>query len=185
MKVFGLLLIVLLVSQNCFSQIFEEEEEEQDTAEVVSLGSKLYYGGYVNLSFGTFTVVGLTPMVAYKVSPRFSVGTQLSYEYVKDKSYNLVYESSNYGLSIFSRYRFIPQLYSHIEFSQMRYKFFYSDGSSNWEWVPQLWIGGGYSQPISRNTWFTTQILFDVINNEKSPYYGWEPYFSVGFGVGF
>jgi hypothetical protein len=41
------------------------------------------------------------------------------------------------------------------------------------------------SQPISGNTWFTAEVLFDVIQNENSPYKNWEPFFSVGFGVGF
>ena len=185
MKVFYLVIILLLISFNGFSQYFEAEAEEPEEKETKFDKSKMYYGGYMNLSFGTYTVVGLTPLVGYKVSPTFSVGAQFSYEYVKDKSYEIVYETSSYGLSVFSRYRIVPQLYAHTEFSQMNYKLYYTDGGSTREWVPFLWLGGGYSQPISQNTWFNAQILFDVINNENSPYFGYEPYFSVGFGVGF
>jgi len=29
------------------------------------------------------------------------------------------------------------------------------------------------------------QVLFDVLQNSNSPYNRWEPFYSVGFGVGF
>lgn len=186
MKFIALLILSIFISVVSFAQ-FEDDtiDEESDQEESKFVKSNMYYGGYMSLSFGTYTVIGLTPLVGYKVSPQFSVGTQFSYEYVKDKSYAIEFESSSYGISFFSRYRIIPQLYAHVEFSEMNYKLFYTDGGSTREWVSFLWLGGGYSQPVSQNTWFNAQILFDVINNEHSPYYGWEPYFSVGFGVGF
>jgi hypothetical protein len=67
----------------------------------------------------------------------------------------------------------------------MNYKMFYGVDDSNREWVSFLFLGGGFSQPISKNTWFTAEVLFDVLQNENSPYAAWEPFFSVGFGVGF
>lgn len=168
-------------AQNADSTFFDEPELEQSALDK----SKIYYGGYLNMSFGTYTVIGATPLVAYKVNPRFSVGTQFTYEYVKDKRYADVYENSNYGISLFSRYRLMPQLYAHVEFSEMNYKLFYFDGGNTRQWVPFLWLGGGYSQPIAPNVWFNAQVLFDVINHEHSPYAEWDPYYSVGFGVGF
>jgi hypothetical protein len=186
MKRIYLFYLLLFISALGFAQVQDDsllKELEQEEPEAYQ--SKLYYGGYLSLSLGNYTVVGATPLIGYKVSQKFSVGTQLSYEYVKDKRYNANYETSNYGLSVFSRYRIVPQLYAHVEFSEMNYKFYYTNGSNAREWVPFLWLGGGYSQPISRNTWFNVQVLFDVLNNENSPYTEWEPYFSVGFGVGF
>jgi hypothetical protein len=146
---------------------------------------KMYFGGYVNLSFGSYTVIGIEPMVGYKLTPKFSIGTKLSYEYISDKSYNEDYSGSNYGLSFFSRYRITPRFYSHAEYSAMNYKLFYGIDDSDREWVSFLFLGGGLSQPISRNTWFTAEVLFDVLQNENSPYAAWAPFFSVGFGVGF
>jgi hypothetical protein len=67
----------------------------------------------------------------------------------------------------------------------MNYKLFDSTGDSDRQWVPFLFLGGGFSQPITKNTWFTAEVLFDVLQNEHSPYKSWEPFFSVGFGVGF
>ena len=56
---------------------------------------KVYYGGYTNFSFGKYTVIGFEPLIAYKLLPRFSVGTKISYEYFKNKNYSPQKEGSN------------------------------------------------------------------------------------------
>ncbi|GAB1454351.1 hypothetical protein MASR2M47_44070 [Draconibacterium sp.] len=147
--------------------------------------SKIYYGGYLNLSFGTYTSIGVVPMFAYKITPKLSTGTKLSYQYLHYKDGPHVNEESNYGFSLFNRLRVTPQFYAHAEFSSQNYKFYNDLGESERKWVPFLFVGGGYSVPISNNTWFNTEVLFDVLQNENSPYAAWEPFFSVGFGVGF
>lgn len=146
---------------------------------------KMYFGGYVNLMFGSYTAIGVEPLVGYKLTPKFSVGGKLSYEYISDKRYEEDYSASNYGFSLFTRLRVTQRLYAHTEYSAMNYKLFNETGGSDREWVSFLFVGGGLSQPISQNTWLTAELLFDVLQNENSPYAAWEPFFSVGFGVGF
>ena len=46
-------------------------------------------------------------------------------------------------------------------------------------------LGAGYSQNVGGNAWLNIQILFDVLQSDKSPYNNWEPFYSVGVGVGF
>jgi hypothetical protein len=147
--------------------------------------NKMYFGGYVNASIGSYTAIGVEPLVGYKLTQKLSVGGKLSYEYISDKRYDEDYSASNYGFSLFSRIRVTQRLYAHAEYSAMNYKLFNETGGSDREWVPFLFLGGGLSQPISKNTWVTAEVLFDVLQNENSPYKNWEPFFSVGFGVGF
>ena len=90
------------------------------------------------------------------------------------------FTSHNYGASIFSRYRVIPQLYGHAELAYMSYDF-----PLGREGVPFLLLGGGYSQPISKSAWLFFEILFDVINDGSSPYGKWEPFIGLGIAVGF
>jgi hypothetical protein len=59
------------------------------------------------------------------------------------------------------------------------------NGSSTREWVPFLYLGGGYSKKMSRNSWLMAQVLFDVLQDENSPYQAGSPFFSVGIGFGF
>ena len=147
--------------------------------------SKLYYGGYINLSFGKYTVIGAEPMIGYKITPKLSAGVKIRYDYIKDKRYSTSYTTSTYGGSIFTRYRIIPALYLHAEYAAYNYELFYAYEESERKWIPFLFVGAGYSQRVGGNTWLNIQILFDVLQNSQSPYNRWEPFYSVGVGVGF
>lgn len=194
MKILFIFLFVILslgaFTQDQFLKSDSNEEELAlfETSKMQESGkaaSRIYYGGYMNLSFGSYTVIGVEPMVGYKFTEKLSAGVKLRYDYIKDKRYIETYTTSNYGGSLFSRYRFIPQLYAHVEFASYSYELFYIDGSSEREWVPFLFVGGGYSQNLGGNVWLNAQILFDVLESSNSPYDSWEPFYSIGIGVGF
>jgi len=176
----------------------QAQETTQDTTQTVSpqpdpepkpkqktTKDKVYFGGNIGLTLGNYTMIAIRPMVGYKLTPKLSAGATLSYEYITDKRYETTYETSNYGGSIFARYRLLPQLYGHIEYAAMNYELFNPFGESEREWVPFLLAGGGYSQNLGGRTWLNVQVLFDVLQDEKSPYKNWEPFYSVGVGVGF
>ncbi len=163
----------------------------QDSTAVVvpkqqkSSKDKIYYGGNIGLSFGSYTMIAIRPLVAYKFTPKLSGGVKLSYEYISDKRYSSTYNSSNYGGSLFARYRVVQPLYLHAEYAAMNYELYNALGESQREWVPFLLVGAGYSQRVSANSWLNVQILFDVLQNESSPYKSGEPFYSIGVGVGF
>lgn len=163
----------------------EEVKKEKPPKQKSSFASKLYYGGNIGLSFGSYTMVGVYPLVGYKLTPKLSVGVKIAYEYISDRRYDQTYSYSNYGGSLFARYRIVPPLYVHLEYAQMSYDLYSADGTSNREWVPFLFAGAGYSQSIGGKAWVNVQVLFDLLQDEKSPYNDWEPFFSVGVGVGF
>jgi len=145
--------------------------------------SKIYYGGSVTLSFGDATQVGIFPMIGYKISPKFSLGGEVGYEYV---NYDDIDESShNFGGGVFGRYRFIPQLYGHAELDLVSYDIPALSGESSREAVPFLLLGGGYVHQVSPRTSLFAEVLVDVLQDENSPYDDWEPILSIGVGVGF
>lgn len=149
------------------------------------IGDKVYFGGYFNMSFGSYTLIGIEPMIGYKLLPRLSVGAKFRYDYMQDKRYAETYTASNYGASVFSRLVLFKGLYAHAEYAGYNYKFYYADGESEREWVPFLLVGGGYTMRVGNRTSVNAQILFDVLQNDKSPYSRYEPFYSVGVGVGF
>ncbi len=165
----------------------------QDTTSVASApvpekqkkSDKIYYGGNIGLSFGSYTMIAIRPLVGYKLTPQLSGGAKLSYEYIKDTRYTSTHNASNYGGSLFARYRVVQPVYLHAEYAAMNYQLYNTLGDSNREWVPFLLLGGGYSQQIGSNTWVNAQILFDVLQNSNSPYRSGEPFYSIGVGVGF
>ena len=151
----------------------QAESKEQPLEKKKFNPGKMYFGGYANLSFGKYTVIGAEPLVGYKLTSKLSVGSKFSYEHVSDKRYQDDYSYSNYGFSVFSRFRLTQRIYAHAEFSEMNYQLYYSSGDNNRKWVPFLYLGGGYSQPVTKNTWVTAEVLFDVLQNENSRYKKW------------
>ncbi len=166
--------------------IENQPQDSRKTSEQKRPESKrMYYGGHLNLSFGKYTVIGVQPIIGYKITPRLSAGLKIRYDYIKDKRYTTPYTTSNYGGSIFARYRVIPAIYLHAEYAYNNYELFYSTEGSHREWVPYLLLGAGYSQRVGANSWLNFQILFDVLQDSDSPYNRWEPFYSVGVGIGF
>ena len=151
--------------------------------------AKVYYGGQVGFNFGDYFRISLVPLVGYKLSPKFSIGGKLRYEYVNDKRYDQAITAHNYGGSIFGRYYISRNLYAHAEFSYMSYqyqtKILDRDFKTERDWVPFGFIGAGYAYPVSRSTYAFVEVLWDVIQHENSPYKAGEPFISVGVSAGF
>ena len=147
--------------------------------------AKIYFGGYMNFSLGSYAMIGIEPMVGYKVLPFLSLGLKLRYEYISDKRYTEEYNTSNYGGSLFARLTSKRRIYLHAEYAGYNYELFDESGELGREWIPYLFLGGGYSQPLGGRTSLNAQILFDVLQDDRSPYKNWEPFYSVGISVGF
>jgi hypothetical protein len=151
-----------------------------------------YYGGTVGFNFwGDYFYLSVNPLVGYQLSPKFSIGGKVQYAYINDQRYEgLELTSHNYGAGIFARYRPIYQIYLHAEFDYASYENYtiYANpyrAESERNWVPFLLLGGGYVQRIGNNASVYVEVLFDVIQDENSPYEDWDPIISVGGGVGF
>ena len=152
--------------------------------------SRLYFGGSFVLSLGSYTSIGIWPLVGYKATPKLSVGLQPGYEYLKyNNYYGGSYETSNYGIRAFARYRIIPQVYVHTEYAAINYEIENQLPTGQYEnireWVPFLFVGGGLSQQIGGSTYAYIQVLFDVLNDENSPFRNGTPFWSVGIVAGF
>jgi hypothetical protein len=158
------------------------EKEKRTSKPKTNFKDNIFYGGYINLSFGSYMVIGIEPMIGYKLTPKFSAGVKLRYDYIQDDRYAKSYTTSTYGGSIFGRYLVNPKFYAQAEAATYSYEYYFSDER---EWVPFVLLGGGYIQPLSERTWLNVEILFDVLQDEKSPYDDWQPFFSIGVGTGF
>jgi len=198
MKHFLLALIFTFSSFSIAQAIDSVKAEEEIKAEVPQNNptgeSKWYYGGNIGFSFwNDYFYLGVYPLVGYKVTPKLSLGAKVGYAYISDDRYEPApaLNTSNYGGSLFSRFRVIPQIYLHAEFAYWSYE---NVSSYNRDentyiteryWIPFLFLGGGLSQQLGPNTWAFVEVLFDVINDDNSPYESGDPFISFGVGVGF
>lgn len=148
--------------------------------------SKVIIGGSLGFSFGSVTTVRINPLLGYKLTPKLSAGLTGLYEYSSYNYNNYGRQNySNYGGSLYSRFRFIPAAYVHAEFSYINYEFSGFNNEKYRQGVPFIFLGGGFTKRLSRNTYAYGQILFDVLQDSNSPYSQWNPFYSVGVSVGF
>jgi hypothetical protein len=188
MKRIYTILIVLFLGLSIFAQDTIPTNRQQAHKQKKTkrpIGQKLYFGGGVGLTFGTYTRIALYPIVGYKITRNLSLGVELGYEYIRDNRYSESIDASNYGASIFARYRIIPQLFVHAEYAIYNYELFYVDLSSERVWVPFLFLGAGFSQQIAPRTFLIASVKFDVLQNPNSPYSNWSPFWNIGISYGF
>ena len=188
---FPLTLLVLAIGLSLFAQD-TSDQEDKDPDEKRTFSEATYFGGGLGLTFGTVTSIQVSPQLGYKVDRKgkFSTGVGLMYWYYNDSRFTPSYEASTYGYSLFSRYRVIEALFLHAEFQQQSVQLGNAaiageDGNVPREWVPFLFLGGGYAAHLGGRSYLLAQVMWDVIQDRRSPYLRGEPIFSVGVGAGF
>lgn len=162
-----------------------DAQRRRRDAPVWSNAGDIYWGGSINIRYGRTSGIGVYPLVGYKITPQWSAGVRLGYEFWWRSKFSETFTSHAVSGSLFSRYRIIPQIYAHAEGGAGNYDRALLSGDSGRVTYPFLFLGGGFSQRVGRRTWLLFEILYDVIRDRDSPYDGGGPIISVGFGVGF
>ncbi|MFK5856808.1 MAG: hypothetical protein QM503_11800 [Bacteroidota bacterium] len=139
-----------------------------------------FAGGMIGGSFsnngGSFEI---SPLVGYKVTEDFHVGSRITYIYSKyyGKSYN------DFGGSLFARHRFLDFLFGHVEYEVLSVQYVNVNFEDERRTINSLFIGGGLFQSMGGRGFATIAILYNVLESEYSPYTN--PVIRIGFGVGF
>jgi len=144
---------------------------------------KLYLGGNLGLMFGTYTNIIVAPALGIRWSKRFNSEISIEYNYTKDTRYDSDYSYNQYGGRVSTQFFVIPQIFAHAEFAGLSMEQYYTTGKER-HFVPFLYLGGGFRQNIGGRSSVSFRIMFDVLNNEYSPYSPGTPVYSVGFGIG-
>lgn len=176
MKKLLFILFVLSFSFQGYSQYYEHKEKAN---EKVSFKDKLYFGGYLGLQFGTYTLIDISPLVGYKITPSFHAGLRFTYQYSKTEYYGSSYESSSYGGSIFSRLYVFKMLYAQAELEELNIEYLDINLQKTRRWVDSYYVGGGYFQPLGKRGGMYFTILWNLNQNQYSPYDN--PVMRVGF----
>lgn len=176
--------------------------------------NKLIFGGgfTAGAATGIFNI-GITPIVGYRITDRFSAGVSLGYQYqwVKDGQQIMDNLTGQYVIKNFNYHRistgiwsrfivwnniFLAAEYEHNFFTYKDY-FYTQTGVGvrrKWDNAPSLLLGGGIRQPITDNASFVIQVFYDALQNipanqRTDPYsntqYSISPYANtLGFKVG-
>lgn len=187
---FFLSLFALLFTKS-FTSFAQERDRANEEKPNWKFKDRIFVGGGVQAQFGTVTVIGASPIVGYKITPKLSAGVGLTYLYyrVKYQGYE-PYKTHIYGGNVFGRYLIWKnQLFVHTEYGFVNWEVprfdinlgTYTSSRMN---VPYLNLGGGYRQPIGDKAALEIFALYDVLHGPHS--FSPSPFtFRAGVNVGF
>lgn len=156
---------------------------------------RLIVGGWGLFGIGSgVTNVGVTPILGYRITDDFSAGIGFGYQYLRVKDYFSVITNPDpkveelrplnmhfYSPSVWARYIVWNNIFAHVEYEQniSSYKEHTNDFTqfppppitvNRTISVPCLLVGGGLRQPVGVRSSFVFMVLYDVLQNEYSPY---------------
>lgn len=148
-----------------------------------SFTDRLWYGADFTLNFfsvpgGNAFNAGISPMVGYKITEQLSVGPRLEILY-RGERYNqgngedLKFNSTNYGLGAFTRFKFLNAYYFHAEYQALNNEFGTSIDLVNntiitqREWQDNFFVGGGYGSSGS-TVGFQVTVLWNLLEEFSS-----------------
>jgi hypothetical protein len=187
------LTILALIS---FSVLFAQEAEEKEEKPKGFQKEKVFVGGNFGLSFGSYTLINVSPQIGYRFTDHFAAGTGLNFQYVslKEKYTN----GANFrktsqgvvGLNVFGRVYPIQQFMIQAQ-PEMNYVFgkeIYYDSDPRQEYklntriVPSLLLGGGLVIPSGRGAMILS-VFYDVLQEDYAPY-GKRPIINFNYNIG-
>lgn len=189
-KIFSLLIIagVLTFTSNLAVAQYENTSRQKKEGTVKKRQkppkqNRWFAGGMIGAGFSTYSsYVEVAPIVGFKVTPAFHVGTRLTYIFnsyvyfpgtIDEKRVQL----HHYGISLFGRYVIWKGLFAHAEFEALSFDYYQAQRA----WINSLFLGGGYMQNIGGRGFMTFAILFNVLDNDLYA----NPIIRIGFGIGF
>ncbi|MBA4166792.1 MAG: hypothetical protein H0X41_04500 [Chitinophagaceae bacterium] len=174
-------LIALVFMLFAFSATAQNEEAEKTGG---FKKENLFTGGSVSLGIGGNSFqAGASPVLGYSLAPWADAGISINYNYAsyRNVSFNNPNDklrSSTYGGGAFTRLYPVSFAFAQIQFEHnfINQKLISGDGSAsvkNREEANSLLLGVGYATgryPGGGQPFFYLSLLFDVLDNEFSPY---------------
>jgi len=157
---------------------------------------RLFVGGYMGLTFGSYTMINISPQLGYRFTDHLAAGLGINGQYISVKNYYLngaEYSKSTQGvtgLNIFGRVYPVQQFMLQIQpeanyiFGDVKYYDGRSPSTTKLDAmiVPSLLLGGGAVIPSGRGH-FLASIFYDILQDKNSPY-GARPIYNFGFNIG-
>ncbi|MBU0489459.1 MAG: hypothetical protein KKA07_02435 [Bacteroidetes bacterium] len=175
----GLLLVAFLrIEAQNYSDDPETGTKNKETS-----GNRFYTGGGIALQIGSVTILGISPTLGYKITESFSVGLGVKYLYYSEVYSTGRSSASIYGASPFARYLITESVfaYTEYEFINIVYKdpgYALNDQMS----LESFFVGGGYRQEVTNNSWFYLLVLFNLNNTPNTIYQN--PVLRMGIEIG-
>lgn len=179
------LLGIICLSSLTFFQTLKAQVNTENTRSEYNFKSHLFFGGGFGLQFGYMTLIEVSPLVGYNITPKFSIGLSPTYKFYKYNDYygqNLDLKTNVWGGSIFSRYYIFESVFAHVEYESLLYNTQTPGFPETKQQYNSFFVGGGYNQRIGGNSGMYIMVLWNLNDTPDSPYIN--PIIRVGFSVG-
>ena len=168
------LFIIALV----FCSLYLQAQREYDPEVENRFIDRVYFGGNFSFQFGDFTVIDISPLAGYMITPRLSVGPGITYQYLKGEALDLFtgrvydYDTNIFGYRFFGRYNITRNFFAYTEYESLKLDFPNDRGNELVrDWVPGFFIGGGVFQPVGGRAGLGLTVLLNLLHDDiRSPY---------------
>ena len=154
----------------------EETTAASDTQDKPSFRDRLFFGGNFGLQFGNVTNIDISPLVGYRITPKFSAGLGITYQYIRYNDFD--YNTSVYGGRLFSRFIVTgPNAPTNV-FIHAEYEILNGDVINpntlliEKDWVPGAFAGLGFIQGIGGRAAFGLTVLYNFLYDPERSFYG-------------
>lgn len=179
MKKFLFLLLLWGLNTLAVAQLQEDIEEEP------TFWDKVYFGGNFGLQFGNITSIEVSPLMGYRITDDFSAGVGVTYQYFKADFGSYDFKTNIYGGRLFARHRITQQIFAYSEYESLSLEFMNRNYEMKREWVPALFLGGGFYLPAGRNMGFSIMALYNLMHDDLRSPYNDPVVLRIGFTGGF
>jgi hypothetical protein len=135
----------------------------------VAAQDRLWFGGNVGLGFGDVQYVDVSPIVGYSFTEKLHGGVSLTYRYRKDKRFVDDISTSDYGGSLFARYRVTRPIFLQAEYEYLDYEFVRFDGSTDRDQYDSVFGGVGFSTSTGGRASFFALALYNFTYSDSDP----------------
>lgn len=141
---------------------------------------RIFWGGELGLSFGSYTHIAVNPVVGYRLTNRLSAGVGVNYTYAKSTYYN--YSGNMYGGNIFASFTIIKDMGEvlpmwggggillYAEYNIMNIEDYYDFPGITEKWIPSPMAGPAYQTPIGPKSYMLIMLLFNFNESTLNPY---------------
>jgi len=172
--------LLLILSLWLYNSILFGQTDSRDTLNrdnKTPLKHRIELGGNFGLQFGQVTLIDVSPLIGYRLTEHITIGVGGSYMYFNDRYYQM--KSTILGGRAFGRYYIVKNIFLHAEYEVLNGDWLYDSKRFN---IESVFGGGGFSQRIGANSYFTLVVLWNFNDSYYSPYYN--PIFRGGFTFG-
>ena len=162
-----LLYILLLFSAPCIhAQYFETEPPPTPV-------QRIFYGGNLDMAFGSVTQISISPCAGYRITNRLSAGVGFDYLFIYSEPYN--FKGSILGGNAFASFTVIKSFRNLIPFfntdmgvliyGQFSYtymgKFYNVISSEEPLWIASPMLGLGFQVPIGSRSYMLVSVMYN------------------------